>query len=295
MTPSTVQAAVYAGTGIRAVALLLDLILVILVAGAGAEAGLPYPIVFPLLMLGYLIGMPLSPLQGTLGKWICRIRLCDRVGRKLSLRASALRAGATAGWVALCVYLEMPGWLVFALPWAPVAFLPRKESLFDRLAGSLVVRYRADAESVARAEPVQKPGFFNVAGALILCVGTGAVFGTALNAAREKDLRVRIVYAIGETLPLREKIDAFAVREQRWPTAAELGVQEWTPYPAGGGYRLQDRGILITFSVLPELKGHSIALRPVRGDMPGKVEWRCFPSPGLKQNLLPASCRPPIG
>ncbi len=102
---------------------------------------------------------------------------------------------------------------------------------------------------------------------------------------------MRIAYAIGQTIPLQQKIDAFEARERRWPTAAELGVAEWTPYPDGGGYRLEDGGIRISFSVMPELKGHSIVMRPVRSSRAGRVEWQCVPSSGLRQSFLPAYCR----
>jgi len=49
------------------------------------------------------------------------------------------------------------------LPYAPVGFTPHRETLFDWLAGTMVVRYRADAYSIARATPIAKPGVLNTA------------------------------------------------------------------------------------------------------------------------------------
>jgi hypothetical protein len=95
-----------------------------------------------------------------------------------------------------------------------------------------------------------------------------------------------------ETLPLRDRIETFYIREKRWPTAAEVGVAEWTPYPAGGGYRLQPDGtIVISFSVLPGLKGHSLSFQP-KLDSDGKqVKWRCSADPEFKATYVPRNCR----
>ena len=69
-----------------------------------------------------------------------------------------------------------------------------------------------------------------------------------------------------------------------------MGVAEWTPYPEGGGYRLRaDGNILISFTVMPDLKGHSLTLRPVaegRG-----LRWQCSADAGFPQQFLPATCR----
>lgn len=306
MAQSKAQQAIFADIATRAVALLLDLILLAFVAGSVAAAVLPGPYIFLSLCLLYFGGMPLSPLQGTLGKWICRIKLCDRLGGRLTWRSSAVRVGATMCWFAppflvneISAFSGVEGatlsaswWLLFALPWAPASFLSRRESLFDLLAGSLVVRYGADTESIARAEPAQKPGIFNVVGTVLLYLATGAVFSIVTAAYVDMNRRARVAYAIAQTEPLRQKVEAFHDREQRWPTAGELGIPEWTPYPDGGGYRLQADGIiLITFTVLPELKGRSITFRPIPAADGKKFRWQCSKDAELKPGYVPAACR----
>lgn len=306
MTTDNAPPTVFAAAGNRAGALLLDLLLLSFISGSVVQAGLPFPYVFPSLVFLYFAGMPLTPLQGTLGKWICRIKLCDRLGRRLSLRASAVRTGATMGWFGLSFLLgnisSIGGvegaaltalwWLLSALPWAPAGFMPRGESLFDLLAGSLVVRYRADAESIAHAEPAQKPGILNVAGNVLVCLAAGAVLGTIIGAQRDMNRRARVAYAIEQTQSLREMVEAFRVRERRWPTAGELGIAESTPYRDGGGYRLQaDGSILISFTVLPELKGLSIVFRPAQTADGRKVQWQCSADAGFKPAYLPPNCR----
>jgi uncharacterized RDD family membrane protein YckC len=296
-----------AGIGSRGAALLLDTLLLIFVVAAAPEAlhelGIPS---FLLVVFLYFAGMPLTPLQGTLGKWICQIKICDRAGMPLKWRASAVRTLAAMCWLWLPLALaqvpflqDLAGdWLstiwamLLPLPWATAGFLPRRETLFDLLAGSLVVRYRADTESIARAEPAQKPGILNVVGVTVLALAVGAGFGTMTGTQKDRNLRSRVGYAIGETKPLREKIEAFHAREKRWPTPAELSVPEWTPYRDGGGYRLRtDGSILITFSVLPELKGRNIIFRPTPAAGSDEIQWKCSIDPGLNPRYVPAMCR----
>jgi len=305
MTQASAQLTVFADIASRAAALLVDLVLLV-IAAAAVAAELPGPYVFPALALLYFVGMPRSPLQGTLGKWIFRIRICDRLGKRLTWRASALRGGAMMAWFGLPILirefslfmglqeasLSAIWWLLIAVPWAPAGFLPRRESLFDLLAGSLVVRYRADAESIARAEPAQRPGILNVAGTAILSLGAGAALSVVMTTQNDMNRRARVAYAIAQTEPLRQKVEAFHDREQRWPKAGELGVPEWTPYRDGGGYRLEEDGsIVITFAVLPELKGRSITFRPSRAADGKKLQWQCSTDAGLNPGYVPARCR----
>lgn len=109
--------------------------------------------------------------------------------------------------------------------------------------------------------------------ALMCFVGFAAYVG--ITAYKERLMHSRIEYAMKETRPLRMKIEAYQAAERRWPTAVELGVPAWNPYPDGGGYQLQPNGqIRVVFSVLPELKGHGISLVP-KATAEGKLTWEC--------------------
>ena len=79
--------------------------------------------------------------------------------------------------------------------------------------------------------------------------------------------------------------------EQCAATPVEMGIPDWNPYPDGGGYRLQANGTLvITFSVLPELKGRSITFAPkLAGN--GQIDWQCSADPEIERRYLPSSCR----
>lgn len=306
MGSSKARQTIFVGSiALRGAALLLDVLLLVLLGNVVAIAGLrPGPVMVWSLAALYFAGMPLSPLQGTPGKWMVRIKLCNRQGGRLSWHASALRAGAMLGWFALPLLFSreiVTGvaadlaravlLLLIAIPWAPIAFLPRGESLFDLLAGSLVVRLKADPEGIARSEPARKPGILNVSGALIVCLLPGIVASVAIPVQGDHEQRARVSRAISQARPLQRKIEEFYGREKRWPSAQALGVAEWTPFD-GGGYRLQPDGtILLSFSDMRDLKDHSVSLRPVPGSSRKEMVWRCSGDSGLKPQMLPAACR----
>ncbi len=300
------HATLTAGDGNRAVALLLDVVLLVFLASivAGpAESFRRY--VLPGLCLVYFAGMPLTPLQGTLGKWVCRIKICDHQGQRLRWRASLLRTTATIAWFSLPLLFGMltvvsasvkqtlmeTWWLLFLVPWMPMGFTACHESVFDLLAGTRVVGYRADPERIASAETTEKRRLLNGIILVVGCLLIGYILSATIRVMNEKSLHGRIAYAIGETLPLRKTIESFHDAENRWPTSEEIGMPAWTPYPDGGSYRLQENGsVVIRFSVLPEFKGHSITFVPQLTEG-GMIAWQCHADPGMEKRYLPSSCR----
>lgn len=302
----------FAGSGNRLAAFLLDSFLL------GAAVGKIEPlassllpegwtpaILWTLLVWPYFGALPASPLQGTPGQWIFRIRVADRGGRRLGWGRAFLRAGALLGWYALCVrlsayslnrglsdWLTSAIWLAFPLPWAAIFFMPRGESPFDLLAGALVVSRKATPEAVAEAEALRRTGYFRACLVTLPFLILGYLLATATLGVRDLDRRVRIRYAVEQIMPVKEKIADFYAGQARWPTAAELGLPEWTPYRDGGGYRLQaDGGILVEFSVLPGLKGHSLTYSPQPSDASAALQWRCRADPGFTPKWLPYECR----
>jgi uncharacterized RDD family membrane protein YckC len=305
MTHGNQQRSILAGNGNRAAAFLLDVTLLVFLMGTVSESlGDLRPFILPLIALGYVVAMPLTPLQGTLGKWVCRIKICDRRGNRLGLRASLLRALATFGWfaapfmlgqlipdVALRHQVSELWMLLLFLPWISIGFMPRCESLFDLLAGSLVVRVKVTPEDINSFESIQKPRVLNGIGTALLFLLLGVFFSMIWQEQRVRSMKIRIVYAIIETRELRKQIEAFHEAEKRWPIAREINLPDWSPYPDGGGYRLQDNGtVVITFSVLPELKGRSITFVP-KWTASGTIEWQCSADSGIERRYLPRSCR----
>ena len=297
---------VLADLGTRGGALLLDLVLVVAALGTIQELGgfNARPVVLVLAVL-YFCGMPLTRLQGTFGKWICRIRICDKEGRRIGGRAAVVRGLATLGWLALpgllgeaamrgmTIGAALPAVLVvFLLPWALAGFLARRQSLFDLLAGTMVVRRSADAAAVQSIDLSIKPRWIRATGLTVFCLLSGVMMSAGIAAFQDQERRGRVLFAIEATRPLRERIEAFHEKEKRWPTAAEAGVAEWTPYPAGGGYRLgPDGSVTISFSQAPELKGHSIRFRPAPIEGGARLRWDCTADAGLPRSYLPGACR----
>ena len=97
------------------------------------------------------------------------------------------------------------------------------------------------------------------------------------------------------SLGTHEPGEFFKMRSKPVPKTkppAALGVAEWTPYRDGGGYRLNpDGSILISFSVLRGLKGHSLVQRPVASADGKKITWQCSADAEFARGFLPAGCR----
>ena len=308
MTDNANRSDLYGGNGNRAVAFVLDGMLVAFLASLLSSLA-PGSVLMPVIALLYFSVSPLTPLQATLGKWICRIRLCDRSGTVLGWRASVIRAGALTGWFCLPPLLSMIRWssgeagipfvrelgnivwLIILLPWATIGFRPRRESMFDLLAGTLVVRSRTLSDQVAADRTDQPLRWATGVGVLLLCLSVGATLQVALDAFKERTLRARVAYAINETRPLQTRIEDFHEQQRRWPTMTDLGLPTQVDYPDGGHYRLgADGTIWVTFSVLPELKGYSLRFRPiVEAEKP--LRWICQADGGLNPRYLPSRCK----
>ena len=300
-------AKLYAGTGNRVLATIIDFMLLVFLTAVLSEISQQWPYTMPLLALGYLAVMPLTPLQGSLGKWICRVRLCDRLGSRLSWRGALLRAGSTMAWFSLPIMFsllsskwKMPTgqvlgdiwWLLFLIPWASIGFRARRESAFDLIAGTLVVTWRAEPQQIATDAGVRGLRLFSGAATLLLCLAVGAMIQSMLDVYKVRGMRGRITYAIQETIPLRAKVQEFRDQMNRWPTAAELGVPDVTPYPDGGHFSLQANGrIVIRFSVLPELKGRGLTFSPSQSSNEAYINWQCSVDNGLDSRYLPSPCR----
>jgi len=308
MTQTPTQPKVLADNGDRAFALLLDLLLLLLLAyalsGLLESASVRLYLLWGVFVF-YLVSMPLTALQATLGKWACRLKMCDRQGRRLGWRASLLRTVGVASWFSIPVLLVQVSsvgmalpqqlteiwWLLCLLPWMFMGFMPRGESLFDLLAGSLVVSSKATADAIADAQVARKPAIVHGVGLLLVCLFVGFLVSTAVQMVHVKQMHGRVAYAIHETLPLRTSIEAFHAANQRWPRAADLGLADWNPYPDGGGYRLQDSGqVIISFTVLPELKGHSLRFVPTHTNA-GSIQWQCSADAAFERSYLRSSCR----
>ena len=290
----------------RGAALILDALLLAPLAFQASRSIGPEPWILPLMAFAYFAAFPLTPWQGTPGKRVVGIRLCGLDGGPVSARAAVLRAGATVGWcyvpsllVAAATTdglgtgnLAIAIQLLLFVPWLAALFSPRRRTLFDRLAATYVA-FRLGSGIKVEQKPESGRRGSRIVVAVLALLGFGFVMVVFLPVYEDRNLRGRVAYAMAETTSAREKMIEFHDREKRWPAPPEIGVKDWNPYPAGGGYRVHADGtVVISFSEKPQLKGHSITLRAQpQGEGAGWNRWKCEADPGFAQQLLPASCR----
>lgn len=295
-----------ADNGNRAAAFLIDGLLLLALSASFvprlAPAFQQYGLA--LLFVIYFAAMPLTRLQGSLGKWICRLRVCDRSGEKPGWRAALIRSLALVIWFALPAgmgalladsafgqKLSDQWWCISFLPWFFVGFMPRRESLFDLLAGTLVVKYKSTTAEIAEASTPLRQRLPSGIGLAVIGLFFGISMSSMKEVTRARDRYARIAYAIEETRALRNVIEQFHQREQTWPSHSELGIPEWHPYPDGGGYRLLGDGkIVISFTVLADLKGHTLIFTPIPA-AGGQITWLCQADTAIEKRYLPGTCR----
>lgn len=127
----------YGGFWWRALAFLIDFIIVTIATSIGSVLFLIVPILLPLAPLiidaAYSIFMESSPTQGTVGKMICRLKVADMGGQRISVGKAALRY--ISKW--LSTILLFIGFLL-------VFFNKRKQALHDMMAGTVVLRVQED-------------------------------------------------------------------------------------------------------------------------------------------------------
>jgi hypothetical protein len=182
--------------------------------------------------------------------------------------------------------------LYAAIPLASAGFMPHRESLFDLIATTRVVRIGAGAQAVAGQPPLARPSRSNAAVIVFLWALFAYMMVMIAWVYLDRNLRSRVSYAITETDDARRRIAAFRQREQRWPDPAEVNLPEWTAYRDGGGFRLLQGGrVRISFTVIGGLKGYGITLSPAAPAGDGSVFWNCEPDSDIKPHLLLGQCR----
>lgn len=129
--------------GSRGMAFILDMVLVTVLHFIVVQAAIAlqvalgnWTLIVPALYMGLL---PATPLQGTLGKRMVGLRICDRGGKRIGVLRSLLRFVV---WVPSIGF----GCVGFVL----AAFTPRRQALHDLAAGTLVVSRGATPEGIAQ-------------------------------------------------------------------------------------------------------------------------------------------------
>lgn len=135
----------YGGFWWRFLAVIVDIIVVGVLTGVATPLLFVLPILIPIAPLlvdaGYSIFMESSPTQGTVGKMVCRLKVADLSGKRITPGKAALRY----------VGKYVSGLLLF-LGYLLVLFTSKKQALHDLMAGTVVLKINEHNEN---ADPIR--------------------------------------------------------------------------------------------------------------------------------------------
>lgn len=304
----------------RMVCTAVDFLVVLFVVGLTADYlrsivapafGEPRPVLVAIVVLYFGLFWS-SPMAATPIQWLWGLRVVGYNGRALPLGRALVRSALVTGLAAavftsfrvmaepLMAGVAGVALLLFFL----AALTPYRQAAPDLLVRSLVVYRRELAQpAVQRAletlsadgRLVRRSGFWFRVDDFIVDAVTLAIpivaLAIALPVQREKDLRGRVAYALGETQALKAAVQDYYVEHGRLPAnAAALGRAARQDYPDGGYYELIPNGeIRVQFEVKPALRDGSLVLTPKCTKK--NLCWRCRAHGDIDQRALPSSCR----
>ena len=285
MSDTPYNGPVYAGFWRRVAAAVIDggLLLAVLLV-LSRLAGNPglllredwLPSVFSgLLGLAYAAGFERSRWQATPGKRLIGIKVTDLGGRRISLRRAVVRH--------LGQFLSAA---VLMLGYVMAAFTQRRQTLHDKLAGTLVVRAALSVEQVAQAAPARAWSRWSIAALLAPLVATwllllvlGLERGATLPVPGDARYHARTevaaaLYYASEAIDLAES----AYAENSDFTSVNLPSVELGPEASRTLRSLQVAAgsIHMTFGgeAAEVLQGHTLTLTPAL-DGEGNITWVC--------------------
>lgn len=311
----------FAEFGVRAAAAALDACLALYVTWylvdqalsiAGTATFEPDPVMLFLLAL-YCPVFWSSPMRATPVQFIFGMRVIDESGNSLTFPGSLKRSIALFSLLAAIAYIlnfQSTPYVAFvalvpcALLWL-AAVTPHRQGAHDIFAGSVVVNRRAtkSAEQQAKMRAFladknpasrhrRRPSIYRMVMNTVALAVPLFAFTVAIQASNQMKVRSRVAYALSNVSYLKAAVTEYYLDTARWPRSeAEAGTPIRGVYPDGGGYQLEDRGIIrIYFSSNPALVNVSLLLRPTE-DHANRVYWDCFYDGEIGTGLLPAACR----
>jgi len=311
-----VAADVYAPFGRRAVAFIIDYILLACAVGVAAALLVPKEnngdtqwlpvIVICAIVLFYKAGLESSKWQATLGKLALGIKVTSQVGERIGFMHASGRL--------VCQLLNS---LTLNIGYFVAAFTKRRQALHDIIAGTLVVRARCSPAEIALAPPA-RPGdgaaivIVVVLGGVVL---VGILAAIAIPAYQNYIIRVQISEGLGLATAFETEVKEFYETTGTFPVSASATGSDTTilmPHASSGKYVSDitvDRNgnIAITYNgplANPKIRGLVLYLQPGT-DAQGDVAWICgtanIPSgvtlsraatTTVPAQYLPSSCHP---
>ena len=140
-----------AGAGRRGAAMVVDVV-VVLVLMVGTQLAIDLTFdqsqkwLSPVILVAYFVGLPVTGLQGTLGKRGIGIKITDLAGNRIGAGRSLLRFAASLVSLA-----------ALGLGYALCFWNARRRTLHDFIAGTVVVDAKAAPAGIAAASPASMP------------------------------------------------------------------------------------------------------------------------------------------
>jgi len=226
-----------------------------------------------------------SSLQATLGKKMMGIKVTDMQGQPLSFMHATGRH--FSGFVTQ---------MTFFIGFLMIAFTSRKQALHDKMASTLVVNKRYDANQIRIASENPAPGM-SVGGIiavvfLVLLVPVGGILAAiAIPAYADYAIRANVDKAINETRKIQTAIIDHATETGYWPnTIQQAGVDEQQLLSDLYQIRIMSNGSYQIIFKRPEgIANRRLDFSPELTPS-GDYHWRCS-SEDMKNAYLPSRCR----
>jgi uncharacterized RDD family membrane protein YckC/Tfp pilus assembly major pilin PilA len=292
---------IYAGFWLRFAANLIDSCLIFLAIVVLARDSKSILLLFSLAPLFYYAIMECSAAQATVGKLAVGIKVTDLLGQRVSFaRAFGRNLGKVLSDFTLTFGYTMAG------------FTQRRQALHDKLAGTLVIRKRADAARVRAGEPAPAGSGGVIAAVILICLGIpgiGIIAGIVIPAYQEYTIRAQV----SDGLLLTNQLETAVVKSYQsnkvWPTSiTELSLSQPLSGPYIAALAVDHGAISVTYGnqANPLIANQVLSFRPSL-DKSGAVLWTCgYATPGssedpnslagpnitdIKAKFLPAACR----
>ena len=281
----------YAGFWKRLAAAMLDLMILLvpmllvgiavaLVTGPKSRATFTADLSTLAVLWLYFAGMESSRKQATLGKLAFGIRVVDLSGERISfLRASGRLAAKILSATSLMV-----GFLIAGI-------MPRKQSLHDIIAGTLVVESDARRAELERTLPVRVPTAIGVVAITlaVVCIPlAGAGAAIAIPAYQDYTVRTKVNDAVASVRGVTAGVAAYMARYKRPPVSLEdARAVPHSPYLREAV--ITGEGAIVLTLAVQKLEGKRIVFVPT-GSTSERITWTCM-SEDVAPRYLPRQCR----
>jgi len=168
---------------------------------AAASSPMLIPLAWLLVYIGYYAGFESSSLQATPGKLAMDIKVTTLQGERIGFGRAL---GRLLG--------KLLNSLILGLGYLMPLFTEYRQGLHDKVAGTLVVRKRLDAEEIAEAGPAPRTSGGTIAAVIILVV-FGGIFMVGILAAisipayQDYTIRSQVTEGLNASLPYRAAIE----------------------------------------------------------------------------------------